>query len=104
MTEYRLVSELRGDLDIDATFLWYEKEQPGLGLEFLDELRATYNRIIEGPLKYQHLRSGIRRALLRRFPYAVYFALEQMVIVVLAISAPQTSSPTGSASKESCFQ
>jgi hypothetical protein len=30
---------------------WYEKEQAGLGREFLDELRATYDRIVDGPLK-----------------------------------------------------
>ncbi len=54
MTEYRLVSDPRADLDIEAAFLWYEKEQPGLGLEFLDELRAAYNRIVEGPFKYPH--------------------------------------------------
>lgn len=85
MSEYRLVSEQRADLDIEAVFDWYEKEQPRLGIEFLDELRATYNRIVAGPFKYQHLRSGIRRALLRRFPYAVYFAVEQTVIVVLTV-------------------
>lgn len=85
MTEYRLVSEPRADLDIEAAFQWHEKEQSGLGVEFLDELRATYGRIVEGPFKYQHLRSGIRRALLRRFPYAVYFAVEETVIVVLAV-------------------
>jgi plasmid stabilization system protein ParE len=82
---YRLVSEPQADLEIEAAFQWYEKEQPGLGMEFLGELRATYNRIVEGPLKYQHLRSGVRRALLRRFPYAVYFAVEQSRLVVLAV-------------------
>ena len=55
------------------------------GLEFLDELRATYDRIADGPLKYQLIRSGIRRALLRRFPYAVYFAVEEDILVVLAV-------------------
>lgn len=85
MTEYRLVSEPQADLDIEAAFQWYENERSGLGLEFLDELRATYDRIVEGPLKYQELRSGIRRALVRRFPYAVYFAIEVDVIVVLAV-------------------
>ena len=85
MTNYRLLSQPEADRDIEAAFQWYEKEQPGLGLEFLDELRATYDRIVEGPLKYQHLRSGVRRALLRRFPYAVYFAVENVVIVVLAV-------------------
>jgi len=68
VTEYRLVSERRADLDIESVFQWYENEQQGLGIEFLGALRTTYARIIEGPLKYQDLRSGIRRALLRRFP------------------------------------
>jgi len=85
VTEYRLLAEPPADLDIEAAFQWYEKELPGLGLEFLDELQDTYSRIVEGPLKYQHLRSGVRRALLRRFPYAVYFAVERSVILVLAV-------------------
>ena len=70
MTAYRLIAEPSGDLDVEAAFEWYEKEQAGLGIEFLDELRATYNRIADGPLKYQELRGGIRHALVRRFPYA----------------------------------
>ncbi len=85
MTRYRLVAEPRADLDVAATFDWYEKEQSWLGYEFLGELRATYDRVADGPLQYQHLRSGIRRALVRRFPYAVYFAVEDDIVVVLAV-------------------
>ena len=85
MTEYRLLAEPQVDLDVAATFDWYEHEHAGLGLEFLNELRATYDRIGDGPLRYEELRSGIRRALVRRFPYAVYFAVESDVIVVLAV-------------------
>jgi len=85
VTGHRLVSAPRADLDVEAAFAWYENERADLGLEFLDELRATYNRIADGPLKYQLTRSGIRRALLRRFPYAVYFAVEGDVLVVLAV-------------------
>ncbi len=85
MTEYRLVAEPWVDLDVAAAFDWYEHEHPGLGLEFLDELRTTYDRIADGPLRYRELRSGIRRALVRRFPYAVYFAVEADVVVVLAV-------------------
>jgi hypothetical protein len=50
VTEYQLVSEPRADLDIEAAFLWYEKEQSGLGLEFLDELRGVYNQLLKGLL------------------------------------------------------
>ena len=85
MTEYRLVAEPRADLDVEAAYQRYENEQAGLGLEFLDQLDASYDRIADGPFTYQDLRSGIRRALLRRFPYAVYFAVEADVVVVLAV-------------------
>ena len=85
MTAYRIVAEQSVNTDVEAAFDWYQAEQPGLGLDFLQELRATYDRILQGPLKYQLLKSGIRRALTRRFPQAVYFAVEGEVIVVVAI-------------------
>ena len=82
---YLLISDAASDADIEAAFYWYESEQPGLGFEFLDEVRAVYIRILDGPLKYQELRSGIRRALTRRFPYAIYFSIEDDVIKVIAV-------------------
>ena len=85
MIEYRLVSETSVDLDVEAAFEWYENERLGLGVEFLNALRATYDRVADGPLKYQELSGGIRRALLRRFPYAVYFAVEADIVVVVAV-------------------
>lgn len=85
MTAYQLLSEPLADLDIEGAFEWYQAQRSGLGIEFLDELRAAYRRIANGPFKYEHLRSGIRRALLRRFPYAVYFAAEEEVIVIVAV-------------------
>ena len=84
MTEYRLVAEPRADLDVAAAYQWYENERGGLGLELLGEVGATYNRITEDPLQYQDLGSGIRRGLLRRFPYAVYFSVEDDTVVILA--------------------
>lgn len=51
MTQFKLVSDPRADLDIEVAFQWYENEQVGIGIEFLDELRAAYNRIIDGPLE-----------------------------------------------------
>jgi len=85
VTEYRLVAEPRADLDVAAAYQWYESERAGLGLQFLDQLSTAYDRIVADPLRYRDLEAGIRRALLRRFPYAVYFAVESDVVVVLAV-------------------
>lgn len=85
MNDYRLVSTVEADREIESAFRWYENELAGLGGEFLDELRKTYGQIVAGPLKYPVLRLNTRRALLNRFPYAVYFAIDGETIVVLAI-------------------
>jgi toxin ParE1/3/4 len=85
VTRFRLIAESAADHDVVAAFDWYEGEKPGLGSEFLDELAVTYERIQDGPLRYEDLRGGIRRALLRRFPYAVYFAVERDLVVVVAV-------------------
>ena len=70
---------------MEAAFTWYENEQSGLGDDFLDELHACYERILRFPLGYQSLDDGIRRALLRRFPYGVYFTVDGDAVVVLTV-------------------
>ena len=85
MTKFQIEAEPSVEADVAASFDWYEGEQVGLGIEFLHELRAAYLRILDAPLKYEELRSGIRRALTKRFPYAIYFSIEGPVVVVLAV-------------------
>ena len=85
MTTYRLEATAGAELDVEAAFDWYEGEEPGLGPEFLNELSVAYQRILNHPLAYQNLRSGIRRALTRRFPYAIYFSIERESIIVVAV-------------------
>ena len=85
MKRYAIAAEPAVDADVEAAFDWYEGEEPGLGFEFLEELRAAYNRILDHPFGYRDLRSGIRRALTRRFPYAVYFSIEGETIVIVAV-------------------
>ena len=61
--------------DIDDAFLWYEAQRPGLGHEFLAAADALINAIAEHPLRYPVIRRNTRRALLSRFPYAMYFRI-----------------------------
>jgi predicted nucleic acid-binding protein len=89
VTQYRLEANIAVELDVEAAFEWYEVEETNLGVVFLEELRSTYQRILNNPLAFQELRSGIRRALTRKFPYAIYFVIESRIILVqrLALDA-----------------
>jgi plasmid stabilization system protein ParE len=51
----------------------------------LKQLRGCYERLLNNPLAYQELRSGIRRALTKQFPHAVYFSIEAEIILVVAV-------------------
>lgn len=85
MIRYTVEAESAVEADVEAAFDWYEGEESQLGFEFLAELRAAYERIVNHPLGYEDIRSGIRRALTRRFPYAVYFSVEGETIVIVAV-------------------
>lgn len=56
MTEYRLISDPRADLDVEAAFEWYENEQPRLGFEFLNELRpeCDLRELLKGGIQGKH--------------------------------------------------
>ena len=102
MKQYAIEAAPAVEADVGAAHNWYEREEPGLGFEFLEELRAAYQRILDHPLGYQDLRSGIRRALTRRFPYAIYFSIEGATIVIVAVlrSARDPEGPDGSSPAE----
>ncbi len=57
--------------DIDDAFLWYEGQRPGLGHDFLSAAQTVIDAVAEHPLRYPVVRRNTRRALLRRFPYAI---------------------------------
>jgi plasmid stabilization system protein ParE len=56
--------------DIDDAFLWYERQRPGLGHDFLAAAQALIDAIAEHPFRYPVVRRDTRRALIHRFPYA----------------------------------
>jgi hypothetical protein len=67
---------------------WYESKRLGLGREFGQELNRIVERIAAGPLQFPRVDGETRRAVLSRFPYAVYFRVADAA-VVLAIHGRQ---------------
>lgn len=54
---------------------YYNSRVPGLGAQFLVEFDNLVVRIAANPNRWMVLRDGIRRALMRRFPYVIYFRI-----------------------------
>ena len=73
------------ELDVIDAVAWYEDQRSGLGGEFLIELDAGMQRIVHTPLQFPVVRDSVRRALLHRFPYSVYFLVSDDMVDVVAV-------------------
>ena len=71
--------------EMDAAFAWYEQRQVGLGTDFLRACDAAFSAIARLPRAYPEVRPRVRRALLRRFPYMVFFTAEGERVVVIGV-------------------
>jgi plasmid stabilization system protein ParE len=53
--------------------IWYDDRQEGLGDRFIDAVSAQVVDICDMPERFPVVHNDVRQALLRRFPFVVYF-------------------------------
>lgn len=70
---------------MDATD-WYEAQVPGLGTGFFQDLDNVLSRIEESRDQFPNVYRGTHRALLRRFPYGVFFKNYEDRTLVIAVA------------------
>jgi plasmid stabilization system protein ParE len=70
--------------DITDAALWYEAQSQGLGSEFLRLADACLADVHRAPAQFPLIRRDARRALLRRFPYAIFFVVTDAAVDVVA--------------------
>jgi plasmid stabilization system protein ParE len=63
---------------------WYENEAPGLGQRFREAVGAVIERMSTNPRQFPVVHRNIRRALFRRFPYALMFVIDDATLTVIA--------------------
>ena len=63
---------------------WYDSKRPGLGDDFARSLAQVIELVSELPRAFPEIAKGLRRALLGRFPYALYYRVQTDVIEVIA--------------------
>jgi len=80
-----IVIDPQAALDIEEAASWYETQLTGLGAEFVLEVDFTIEKIQNNPKLYLQSYRSARRALIRRFPYAIYFAVNHIEIHILAV-------------------
>jgi plasmid stabilization system protein ParE len=80
-----LVVRPEAEAELAEAFKWYEERVPGLGTDFLLAVDAAFHSILRNPQQYSQVYRTVRRALLRRFPYAIFFVADAARVTVIAV-------------------
>jgi plasmid stabilization system protein ParE len=83
--------DAEAEQEITEAIDWYESKRPGLGSDFLDEIRTAIRSLQEpgpecGPIRGIPPELGVRRKLIQRFPYAVIFIEFDTAVRVIAVA------------------
>ncbi|MCP3670871.1 MAG: type II toxin-antitoxin system RelE/ParE family toxin [Gammaproteobacteria bacterium] len=83
---YKLSIRKEAEADIAEAYQYYESCRESLGADFMlcvDESRA---RIQRSPKQFRVVLNKIRRALVKKFLYGIYYTTDENEIIVLAVT------------------
>ena len=84
---YRLVVRPEVDADLRKAEMWYEKQRPGLGAEFLRAVRQAISALPQNPFRnpVRNRRFDVRWSYSRPFPYRIVYRVIDDTVVVYTI-------------------
>ncbi len=79
--------------EIERIRNYYNRSVDGLGDEFIDEFERRVLVIAEMPDRWMVVQDEIRRSLMHRFPYAIYFRIARKNLVRVTLVKHQRRHP-----------
>jgi len=74
------------DAELTQAREWYSHQRKDLDLEFIKCIDDTVSRIVNNPHLFPIVYRDLRRALVRRFPYAIIYQIGAVEIQIVAVS------------------
>jgi plasmid stabilization system protein ParE len=81
----RIIYTPEAENDVAEAYDWYETREPGLGEDFLRCTEACVLRIQRDPHLYPVAVDEFRRALVRRFPFEIFYELVEDCIIIYSV-------------------
>lgn len=80
-----LIVAPEAEQDLAEAYAWYEGQRFGLGEEFLSCVDGCIEAFRRTPEMHAEFYEGYRRALVRRFPYAVFYESAEDTVTVYCV-------------------
>ena len=81
---YKVKISDEAELDLEEAYQWYETQVNQLGSEFIRKVDDSLSSIQKNPFAYPLIYQNVRRKLLSRFPYGLFYLIEDDLIFVIA--------------------
>ena len=73
------------EADLADAKAYYDRQRSGLGDDFLERVGEVLNSLGETPERHAKVFQELRRSLVRRFPYAVFYRVDDDQVTVVAV-------------------
>lgn len=83
--KYPIIFRSQAKKEIETAYQWYEERRNGLGEDFLLCVEEVIEKISRSPHLYPTVYKNICRALVRRFPYSIFYIKHEDRIIILAV-------------------
>ncbi len=81
---YKIKISEEAKLDLVNAYQWYESQINQLGSEFIRVVDKNLASIQKNPFAYPIIYNNVRRKLLPRFPYGLFYIIQENLIFVFA--------------------
>jgi plasmid stabilization system protein ParE len=81
----RVIYHPDAEAELIEAVQFYEGRVPGLGQRFLGEFEAAVAAIEEAPNRWRMVEGDLRRYLMQRFPYGIYYRVQAAGLRILAV-------------------
>ena len=85
MNSRQVIIRPEAESDIQDAYQWYESQRKGLGESFLLCIEEALSRASRNPALHSIIYKEVRRVLIHRFPFGVFFVESEKSISVLAV-------------------
>lgn len=89
---YEVIIKPDAALDLTEIVLWYESKNEKLGRRFLEAIEVKIQFLELNPNLYQARYKKIRFTLVRRFPYAIHYTIEEQKVYIHAVLSTNRNS------------
>ena len=81
-----IIVRAEAESEVRQAFDWYEQQSAGLGFGFLRAIDACLSGVTRNPFAYTVVKvPNVRRAVVRRFPYVLFYLVDDDAIVIVAV-------------------